>query len=111
FGETLRGLAHVLQSVRVGQQIAKRGIEELGDAGCVGATRGEHAAEQFGEAVALRDRGRDHGAGSIETLRPAEAARRAFYAEKGRNFVLRREHSQRSCHSNTSTLTWRPILS
>ena len=53
----------------------------------LGAARREHAAEQLGEPVGLRDGRGDEGACGIEPLDPAKAARRALHAEQRRSRV------------------------
>ena len=81
-GEAIGRSLHVLQARRVGQQRLERWIEEAGDRLRIGAARGQHAAEQFRQAMRLGDGRGNVGAAGIEPLGPAEAARRALNAEQ-----------------------------
>ncbi len=84
-----RSAARSMSCSRAGSGNSVRSDGSRWRAACVrlGAARGEHAAEQLGQAVRLGDgRGGERAAG-IEPLDPAIAARRALHAEHGRRAI------------------------
>ena len=82
-GDARRRPVHVGQDRRVGHQHFQRGGQERGCGIGVDPPPGKHASDDIGNAVALGDRERGVGAGTIQSIDPAPAGQRARHAEEG----------------------------
>ncbi len=82
-GEPGRGLVHVPQRAGVGHQGLDGRIEGDGHVLQADRARGQHAAQELGQAVTLADGDSRIGRGRIEPLAPGEPARRGRDAQIG----------------------------
>ena len=73
---------HVGQRSRIGQQVADRRIEETLGLLRRHAAPGQHARDDVGHAVGLRDGQRGHLLALGQPVLPAKPGRRALHAEK-----------------------------
>ena len=81
-GDARGGLDHVGQRGRVGQQVADRRIEEFRGVFGGDAARREHARDDLGHAMALRDGQRDRFLPDAQPVAPGDAAHRAPHVQK-----------------------------
>jgi hypothetical protein len=81
-GDARGGLRHVGQHLRVRHQPPHRRIEEFDDAVRLDVAPGEHARQQLGHAVPLRDRKSARGAALVETVTPCTPADRLPHIEE-----------------------------
>ena len=99
-GEPRRALVHVAHGAGVGHQRLEGGVERDGHLVEPDAARGQHPAQQLGQAVALADGDGGLGGRGIQALAPGKAARGGRDAEEGagdgvicRNVLGNRAHS------------------
>ncbi len=81
-GDAVRGLFHVGQRGRVGQEVANGGVEEAWRLECGDAAPGQHAGDDVGQAVALRDGKGRHVLPLGKPVGPCHAGRRAANIQK-----------------------------
>ncbi len=81
-GDARGCLRHVGQHLRVRHQPAHRRIEEFDDAVRLDVAPGEHARQQLGHAMPLRDRERPRCAALVEAVTPGPAAHRMPHVEE-----------------------------
>ena len=82
-GEPRRALVHVAHGAGVGHQRLEGGVERDGHLVEPDAARGQHPAQQLGQAVALADSDGGLGGRGIQALAPGKAARGGRDAEEG----------------------------
>ena len=82
-GEARGAFVHVTHGAGIGHQRLDGRVEENGHVGQTDAARGEHAAQQLWQVMALADGDCGLGGGGVEALAPGEPARGGRHAEIG----------------------------